>query len=154
MHFFDAPPPDVPNTVIAVMLGALIAFKFAAYLVAGKVLTRAFPNSGASPIAISLCRLILGALGAWGYSHAAHYLPWPGESNPILHVLILFCGLFCLRVFEWWATLALFFDGALREAKRGWFCAIMAAIYTQALDIPCVLVMQLALHYWFWYGAI
>jgi hypothetical protein len=93
----------------------------------------------------------VGLVGGFTYARVIPYLPLPGAQDPFLRLTLILAGLFALRIAEWWAVIALFFDQALRDRKRGWFCAIVGAIYSQALDVPSWLIMSLALHYFLWF---
>src|SRR5438270_13394137 len=113
--------------VLIVALAAFLFVKLVGYAAAASVLRRAFPDEAVGAWKAGGARVALGVAGGLMYIALWNLLYHPTEEpGTWVHVLWQ-VGLFTTRLAEWWVLFALHFPGALRESKRGWFCAFMGA---------------------------
>jgi hypothetical protein len=144
MPFSEHLPPAL---VFIFALGAFLLVKLVGYAAAATVLRRAFPDTSTGAWKAGAVRVAVGVAGGlmyvalWNLLYHPHLEPGE-EPSAWIHV-VWQLGLFATRVGSWWALFALHFPGAVRESKRGWFCALVGGLWSTALDLPAMIALTL-----------
>jgi len=139
----------LPSALVLIFaLGAFLLVKLVGYAAAATALRRAFPDSGGSEVGAwkaGAARVGLGVAGGLMYIALWNLLYHPHEEPSNWVHVVWQVGLFGTRVAEWWILFVLHFPGALRESKRGWFCALAGALWSHALDLPAMIAFGLTI---------
>jgi hypothetical protein len=133
-----------PALVLICAIGVFLLVKVVGYAAAASVLRRAFPDTSTGAWKAGAVRLGIGIACGLMYVALWNLLYHPQGEEPSPWVYVVWeVGRFGSRVAEWWILFALHFPGAVRESKRGWFCALVGALWSHALDLPAWIALGL-----------
>ena len=110
-------------------IAAFVGVKLVGYTVAGIALRRAYERTGPVPIAFGVSRTLLGIAVGMAYGATA------AASLTGLGVIAAYAGLLPVRLLEWFAMIAAFFDRRLTQPGRLLKYSFLGSAWSYFLDV-------------------
>ncbi len=142
---------QLPEPLVLIFaFAAFLTVKLVGYAGACAVLRKAFPDTTTGIWKAASIRVCLGVAGGLMYVAVWSLIPIPERPGGWMTILY-HLGLFAVRMGSWWALYHFAFPGALREAKRGFVCAMVGALWSHALDFPAWIALGLTYGWLVWW---
>jgi hypothetical protein len=124
----------VPGGSTGIGFAAFVGVKLVGYTVAGYKLRAAYQREGPVPIAFGVSRTLLGVAAGPAYGSVVPSMSGGGG------MLALYAGLLPVRLLEWLAIIAIFFDRRFGEPGRLLKYALAGIVWSYLLDAVGILL--------------